>query len=40
MASIDSGAYVNRCKKVVRTVYGNSNCFKLKSWYAPKFSIE
>ena len=30
MFSIGSHVYVHRCKTVVRTVYSNSNCFKVK----------
>ena len=29
-ASIGSHVCVYRCKKVVRTVYGKSNCFEVK----------
>ena len=30
MFSIGSHVYVHRCKTVVRTVYGNSNCLDIK----------
>jgi len=30
MGGIGSLVYVHRCKRVVRTVYGNNKCFEVK----------